>query len=94
MTLAKVVAGRGYLATAAREAEFVEKQGIRVFFYLDDDYPSRLRQCEDSPVTFYFRGNADLDAACILSVVGTRNATQRGRELCHKISCWAIGPLP
>ncbi len=83
--LAKAVAGRDYLAEAAREAEFVEKHGIKVFFYLDDDYPLRLRQCEDSPVTFYFRGKADLNAPFILSIVGTRNATQRGREICQKI---------
>ena len=83
--LAKAVAGREYLAEAAREAEFVEKHGIKVFFYLDDDYPFRLRQCEDSPVTFYFRGKADLNSPFILSIVGTRNATQRGREICQKI---------
>ena len=83
--LAKAVAGREYLAEAAKEAEFVEKHGIKVFFYLDDDYPFRLRQCEDSPVTFYFRGKADLNAPFLLSIVGTRNATQRGREICQKI---------
>ncbi len=83
--LAKAVAGHEYLDAAAEEAEFVEKHGIKVFFYLDDDYPLRLRQCEDSPVTFYLRGNADLHAPMILSVVGTRHATQHGRELCQKI---------
>ena len=83
--LAKAVAGHEYLDAAAEEAEFVEKHGIKVFFYLDDDYPVRLRQCEDSPVTFYLRGNADINAPMILSVVGTRHATQHGRELCQKI---------
>jgi DNA processing protein len=34
---------------------------------------------------FFFKGNCSLDAAKILSVVGTRNATTRGRELCEKI---------
>jgi len=84
-TLAKAVAGHEYLDAAEKEAEFVEKNGIKVFFYLDDNYPLRLRQCEDSPVTFSFRGNADLDAPMILSIVGTRHATQHGRELCQRI---------
>ena len=84
-TLAKAVAGHDYLEKAAKEADYTEKHGIKVFHYLDDDYPYRLRQCEDSPVTFFFRGKADLNASHMLSVVGTRNATQRGRELCQKI---------
>lgn len=83
--LAGAVAGHEYLVDAAREAEFVERNKIKVFFYLDDDYPWRLAQCEDSPVTFYFRGNADLHAPMILSMVGTRHATQNGKELCRKL---------
>jgi DNA processing protein len=83
--LARAVAGHEYLEAAAREAEFTGKHGIRVFFYLDDDYPFRLRQCDDSPVTFFFRGKVDLNATRVLSIVGTRNATQHGRELCQKI---------
>ncbi len=83
--LASAVTGHEYLDAAKQEAEFVDKHGIKVFFYLDDDYPVRLRQCEDSPVTFYFRGKTDLNAAMILSIVGTRHATQNGRELCQSI---------
>lgn len=70
---------------AEKEAEYVTKNNIRTFFYLDSDYPFRLRQCDDSPVTFYFTGNCDLNASKILSMVGTRNATPLGKELCDKI---------
>ncbi len=83
--LASAVAGHEYLPAAEQEAECVTRHGIRVFFSLDDEYPERLRQCEDSPVAFYFRGNADLDSQMILSIVGTRQATQHGRDLCHKM---------
>ena len=83
--IAKFISDRSYLAAAEKEAEYVAKNNIRTYFYLDNDYPFRLRQCDDSPVVFFFRGNCDLDAAKILSVVGTRNATTRGRELCEKI---------
>jgi DNA processing protein len=79
------IARKEYLSLAEKEAEYVGKHDIRVFFYMDEDYPFRLRQCDDAPVTFYFKGDADLNASHILSVVGTRNATQRGREACQKI---------
>ena len=83
--LAQYICDRSYLSAAEKEAEYVEKNNIKTFFYLDDDYPFRLRQCDDSPVVFFFKGNCDLNASRMLSVVGTRNATTRGKELCEKI---------
>jgi DNA processing protein len=83
--IAKYISDRAYLETAEKEAEYVTKNNIRTHFYLDNDYPFRLRQCDDSPVVFFFKGNCNLDASKILSIVGTRNATTRGRELCEKI---------
>ncbi|MCU0363883.1 MAG: DNA-protecting protein DprA, partial [Bacteroidales bacterium] len=92
--LARYITNRSYLDSAEREAEFVTKNNIRTYFYLDDDYPFRLRQCEDSPVVFFFLGNCDLDSSKILSVVGTRNATSRGKELCESIIGGLAGRHP
>lgn len=83
--LARYICDRSYLDAAEKEAEYVEKNNIKVYFYLDNDYPFRLRQCDDSPVIFFFKGNCDLDAAKILSVVGTRNATPYGKDVCETI---------
>ncbi len=83
--IAKYISERSYLDTAEKEAEYVLKNNIRTYFYLDNDYPYRLRQCDDSPVVFFFMGDCDLNSPKILSVVGTRNATTRGREICDKI---------
>jgi DNA processing protein len=83
--LAGYVCNRSYLEIAEKEAEYIERNNIRTYFYLDNDYPFRLRQCDDSPVVFFFKGQCDLDSNKILSVVGTRNATIRGKELCDSI---------
>ena len=83
--LAGSICDKSYLDIAEKEADWVTKNGIRTYFYLDSDYPYRLRQCDDSPVVFFFRGDCDLDAPKLLSVVGTRNSTGRGRELCEEI---------
>jgi DNA processing protein len=83
--LAASITDRSYLDIAEKEAEYVDRNSIKTYFYLDNNYPFRLRQCDDSPVLFFFMGNSDLDSARILSVVGTRNATHRGKELCEKI---------
>lgn len=65
---------------AEKEAAFVEKNKISVFFYTDDAYPARLKECEDAPVLFYFKGKANLDATRIISIVGTRHATAYGQN--------------
>ena len=83
--LAKSVTDHSYLEAAENEAEYVTKNKIKTYFYLDNDYPYRLRQCEDSPVVFFFKGTCDLNSSRILSIVGTRHATPRGKELCEKI---------
>lgn len=83
--LAKYISDRSYLEVAEKEAEYISRNNIQTYFYLDNNYPFRLRQCEDSPVVFFFKGNCDLNSLKILSVVGTRNATLRGKELCEKI---------
>jgi DNA processing protein len=83
--IAQYISNRSYLETAEKEAEYISRNNIRTYFYLDNNYPFRLRQCDDSPVVFFFMGNSDLDAAKILSVVGTRNASARGKEICDKI---------
>jgi len=83
--LARYISDRSYLHVAEREAEYVTKHNIKTFFYLDNDYPFRLKQCEDSPVVFFFRGTCDLNSMKMLSMVGTRNATSGGKEICEKI---------
>lgn len=83
--LAKYITDHSYLEAAEKESLYVTKNNIKTYFYLDKDYPYRLAQCEDSPVVFFFKGDCDLDSPKILSVVGTRNATVRGKELCDKI---------
>lgn len=69
------------LETAEKELLFIEKNKIRLYTLLDEDYPGRLRECIDAPVAFYYKGNADLNASRIISIVGTRHASEYGREL-------------
>jgi DNA processing protein len=73
------------LGRAERELAFVEKFRIRPLFFLDKDYPFRLKNCIDSPMMIYYKGTADLNVSRIIGVVGTRNATEYGKSACHGI---------
>jgi DNA processing protein len=73
------------LQRAADELKFIEKNNIEVLFYTDANYPKRLKNCVDAPILLYSKGNADLNARKIVSIVGTRNATDYGRQLCEEL---------
>ncbi|GCB33367.1 DNA-processing protein DprA [Bacteroides faecalis] len=70
------------IVRAEQELEFVQKSRIRCLTFTDEDYPSRLRECEDAPIVLFFKGNADLNSLHIINMVGTRNATEYGTQIC------------
>lgn len=74
-----------YLDRAAKEIVFIEKHKIKTWFFTDENYPYRLKQCADCPILIYGLGNADLDSKYILSIVGTREATDYGKEMCRTL---------
>jgi len=73
------------LQRAEQELNFIEKFKIKTFFLTDDEYPKRLRNCADAPIIVYFKGNANLNAGKVISIVGTRNATEYGKEICKSL---------
>ena len=69
-------------ARAEEELRWCEKQGVKVLFCSDSDFPQRLNREEtaDCPVVLYVLGDADLNSRRVLAVVGTRKATLQGRD--------------
>lgn len=70
------------IARAELECEFLHKNRIQCLTFYDENYPSRLRECEDAPIVLFFKGNADLNALHIINMVGTRHATDYGTQIC------------
>jgi DNA processing protein len=73
------------LERAVQEEAYVKANNIDVIFYTDSRYPQRLKNCSDAPVLLYSKGNADLNNKRVVSIVGTRNATDYGRLLCRQL---------
>ena len=67
---------------AEKEMAFAARHAIRCLFIGDHNYPSRLQHCSDAPLMLFYRGNADLNAAKIIAIVGTRKHTDYGEQLC------------
>ena len=73
------------LIRAQQELDFIEKNGIETYYFEDDEYPYRLRECVDAPILLFGKGNLKLNEGKFLSVVGTRMPTDRGKQLCTEI---------
>lgn len=73
-----------YFERAEKEISFIEKNEVKPLFFLDKDYPTRLKQCTDSPLLLYYKGNVDLNQSKVVAVVGTRTPTEEGKMLCEK----------
>lgn len=69
---------------ADSELNYMREHQIRALTLNDDDYPQRLQECADAPIVLYYRGNADLNQAKIISIVGTRQCTQYGIDLIRR----------
>jgi DNA processing protein len=79
------LANHNVFGRAEEELSFIEKNNIAPLFYLDKEYPVRLKQCHDSPLLLYYKGTADLNVSKVVAMVGTRKATEYGRDMCRKI---------
>ncbi len=67
-------------AAAEKELRKAEKDNVQLIFFNDKNYPSRLKQINDAPSVIYTRGLIDFENPKTVAIVGTRKATQYGRE--------------
>ncbi|HEY1114532.1 MAG TPA: DNA-processing protein DprA [Chitinophagaceae bacterium] len=72
-------------SVAENEMAFIEKYKIQPLFLTDAAYPKRLLNCYDPPTILFYKGTADLNAARVLSIVGTRRQTDYGRHFTEQL---------
>ena len=73
------------LNLAQHELSFIEKHNINALTYLEDNFPKRLIQCEDGPLVIFSNGEFNFNSQKVISIVGTRNATDYGKEFCENL---------
>ena len=74
------------LEQAKKQLEFIEKNDIQTHFYLDANYPRRLKQCNDAPLLLYSKGNFESNPSKVVSIVGTRHSSGYGKELTQALA--------
>ncbi len=84
-TLEALAAMDTHMPRAEQELEWATRNGIQCLGLGDDGYPLRLRECADAPIILYYKGQANLNASHVVSVVGTRHITEYGKDLCSSL---------
>lgn len=72
-----------------KEAEAIiqdcEKQKIAIVPYFHADFPERLKSVNDAPLLIYTKGKSSFSDSKMIGIVGTRNATNYGKQITEKI---------
>ncbi len=82
---AAAIVNQNVFERAEMEVTFVRRHKISSMFYLDQEYPARLKNCDDSPPLLFFKGNVELNPPRMVAIVGTRNATSYGKEITEQL---------
>ena len=67
------------------EMEKLDRYGVKVLTWHDQDYPSRLKEIYDYPPVLYVRGSLLPEDEWCLAVVGTRRTTVYGKQVTEEI---------
>jgi DNA processing protein len=70
---------------AEKEARFIQENNIKALFFLDKDYPVRLKNIPDGPIVLYVKGEVNLNAERCVAVVGTRKMTHYGKFFINQL---------
>ena len=82
---AEDIVNNNALKIAETELKKLENKDISLLFYLDEEYPSRLKNYPDSPLLLYKKGNANINPDRTVAIIGTRNADAYGTTQCEKL---------
>lgn len=63
------------LQEATKELKSIDSYGIQICTSEHHNFPHRLRQCEDAPLVFFYKGTLDTSQSRYLAIVGTRKAS-------------------
>ncbi len=67
-------------ALAEEEFKRAEREDTRILFFTEKAYPARLKSIDDAPSLLYVKGNINLNQVKAIAIVGTRQATDYGKE--------------
>lgn len=78
------LADKIYALKAEKELQYLRRSKHKYWYYQGQDYPALLRHCPDAPILLFRQGNIQLQGP-VISIVGTRQMTTYGKEVCREL---------
>ena len=80
------------LIRAEEELQFIEDSNIQLYYFDDPNFPSKLKECIDSPIVLFTLGKVNFNQRNI-SIVGTRKSTSYGKKMVDELVS-DLAPMP
>jgi DNA processing protein len=74
-----------HLEAATKEWQFVKDNDITPLYFMDANYPEKLKHCIDSPIVLFQAGKINTHKQRMISIVGTRKITTSGIAFCEQL---------
>ena len=81
----KALTSGDYLKKAEGIMTDCEKHKVSIVPYFHSDFPERLKTVNDAPLLIYTKGKSSFADTKMVGIVGTRNATDYGKQITEKI---------
>lgn len=69
-----------------RYEEYIGQNSIQIINITDKEYPEKLKNIYDPPITIFAKGNISLLNSCSIAVIGCREASKYGLNVAKKMS--------
>ncbi len=73
-----------------QEMQLIQRQGVELVSYFNNDYPSQLKEIPDPPILLYKKGELQREGLAV-AIVGSRNASYYGTRIAKR---WASQLAP
>src|SRR5690606_32482399 len=74
-----------HLEEATKEWQFIKENDITPLYFMDANYPDKLKHCIDSPILLFQTGKVNTHKQRMISIVGTRKITTAGIAFCEQL---------
>ncbi|TDU43582.1 DNA processing protein [Gelidibacter sediminis] len=79
------VYNKRHLIAAEQELRFIRDHNVLPLYFMDSNYPEKLKHCIDGPILLFQSGTVDLKRKRLISIVGTRMITSSGVAFCERL---------